>query len=78
MAKRHKWAPKSKFKPRDRYCETCGLCETVTTYRYRTPRYGYKTGFRRRWYRLARVVSEGPRIPFDCLGSREAPNPDPN
>ncbi len=76
MAKRHKWKANPN-KKRNRWCEECGLAEVVTAYTYLSPRNGYRRGFRRQWYRNARVVAVGPNIPFDCLGSREAPTPDP-
>ena len=74
MAKRHKWKPNPN-KPKNRWCEECGLAEVVERYRYLSPRHGYRDGFRRYWYHKARVVAEGQRIPFDCPGSRDAPTP---
>ena len=76
MAKRHKWEMNPQpFKKGNRHCTVCGLAEALTRYRYLSPRHGYRYGYRRHWYRNARVVAEGQRIPFDCPGSREAPNP---
>jgi hypothetical protein len=74
MSRRHKWVVNPQRK-RNKYCSACGLGLAAEVYTYLSPRNGYRKGWHYTWYKLAKVVGRGQRIPLPCDKARIAPEP---